>query len=414
LWIGLALLLAVASRAQGQSSGGWVPRALSVSQTAAAPEAVPVPEAPPALEPPLSPTPPVPSPPIASREPSADVPLSSLLTPLPPLDYLPQIQPDPPVPYFSAYQGAENVEPSGPILEVPGAKLGWLYSAEVSYIQPFVHNGLNSGPGAIGTVPESVNVPQARATGTAFPRIDIGYRFEDGLGEVHAIFRTLSDTSTRTIGGFDTAGSGTVTSHLNMNVFDLEYGFLEFNAAKVPRINPLLLIPGRLGLNLHPEDDEPTPLMMKWFAGVRAANVYFDSQGTGGQILSERVTNNFVGAGPRLAMEFTKPLPGRALALYGRFETSGLFGRTTQSFSRTETLPGGGTATGYEAPGRTSLGVPVLDASCGVRYVPQWRNRMLRLTGGYLYEQWFYLGQTGTSDAGLTLNGAFLRAEWGF
>ena len=318
------------------------------------------------------------------------------------------------MPYFSAYQGAEDVEPSGPILELPGAKLGWLYAVDFVYVQPFVHNGLNSGPGAVGALPENVTVPQARANGTISPRIDVGYRFEDGLGEVHAIFRTLNNDTTRTIGGFDTAGSGTVTSHLSMNVLDVEYGFLEFNAAKVPRLNPLLLIPGRLGLNLHPEDDDPTPLMIKWFAGVRAANVYFDSQGTGAQILNERTMNNFVGAGPRLAAEFTKPLPGRALALYGRFEASGLFGKTSQSFSRTELLPGGGTGSGSLDTGRMSLGVPVIGASCGLRYVPQWRNQMIRLTGGYLYEQWFYLGQTSTSDAGVTLNGAFLRAEWGF
>ncbi len=354
---------------------------------------------------------PVPPPP---SEPAADPPANSFLAPPAPLEHLPGIQPDPPVPYFSAYQGAEDVEPSGPILELPGAKLGWLYSADVAYVQPFVHNNLNSGAGVVGTVPENVNVPQARATGSVSPRVDIGYRFEDGLGEVHAIFRTLNNDTTRTIAGFDTAGAGTVTSRLSMNVLDFEYGFLEFNAAKVPRVNPLLLIPGRLGLNLHPEDDVPTPLMMKWFAGVRAANVFFDSQGTGAQILSQRVTNNFVGAGPRLAMEFTKPLPGRALALYGRFEVSGLIGQTTQSFSRTELLPGGGTAAGTAQTGRMSLGVPVADASFGVRYVPQWRNQMLRLTGGYLYEQWFYLGQTNTSDAGVTLNGAFLRAEWGF
>jgi hypothetical protein len=154
--------------------------------------------------------------------------------------------------------------------------------------------------------------------------------------------------------------------------------------------------------------------MMKWFAGVRVANVFFDSQGSGAQILNERVMNNFVGAGPRVAMEFTKPLPGKGLALYGRFEASGLFGQTSQSFSRTELLPGGGTASGALQTGRMSLGVPVTDASFGVRYVPQMRNQMVRLTAGYLYEQWFYLGQTDTSDAGVTLNGAFFRGEWGF
>ncbi len=154
--------------------------------------------------------------------------------------------------------------------------------------------------------------------------------------------------------------------------------------------------------------------MLKWSAGVRVANVFFDSQGSGAQILNERVMNNFVGAGPRLALDLTKPLPNSAVSLYGRFEASGLLGSTSQSFDRTEILPGVGPVSGSLRTGHMSLGVPVVDASFGVRYVPQIGQRMVRLTAGYLYEQWFYLGETDTSNAGLTLNGAFLRGEWGF
>ena len=109
-----------------------------------------------------------------------------------------------------------------------------------------------------------------------------------------------------------------------------------------------------------------------------------------------------------------KPWPNRPWSLYARAEVSGLLGQTTQSFARTEILPGGGVASGALTVKNVSLGVPVLDASCGVRYVPQFGRRMWRITAGYLFEQWFYLGETSTSQAGVTLSGGFLRAEYGF
>ncbi len=260
LRVWLALALVGGGVAQGQSSGGWVPAVPRGWQSSRAPEARPVesavalqsvaPAAPaealPAQEPIPEPTPPAPltqvGTPAAGEPDFTTASTQCWLSPSCPLERLPCIAPDPPVPYYSDYCGAAEIEPSGPLLELPGVKLGWLFSAEVSYIQPFVHNGLNSGVGALGAIPENVNVPQARANGTASPRIDVAYRFEDGLGEFHAIFRTLNDTTTRTIAGFDTAGSGTVTSRLNMNVLDLEYGFMEFNPGRVPRLNPLLLI----------------------------------------------------------------------------------------------------------------------------------------------------------------------------
>jgi len=286
-------------------------------------------------------------------------------------------------------------------------------SAEASFLVPFVHNGLNSGPGTVGAIPENVQVPQARAGGTVSPRLDLGYRFAEGLGEAHMTYRNLNSDTTRTIDNFDTAGAGQVTSRLSLNVLDLDYGFPELNPGRVPRASPLLMIPGRLGLGLHPEDERPTPLAIKYFAGVRIANAFFDSQGAGAQILSERVSNNFVGAGPRLGVELTKPLGMSPWSLYGRFEVSGLLGKTNQTFSRSELL-GGTLVSGATAVSNLSLGVPVIDGSLGVRYVPQLGRQRWRITGGYLYEQWFYLGETSTSSAGITLSGGFLRAEFGF
>lgn len=335
--------------------------------------------------------------------------------PPPALERLPEIANDPPVPYFSAFQGAPGVEPAGPMLELPGYKTGWMASAEVSLVSPFVHNGLNSGRGTVGAIPENVQVPQAGPGGAVYPRlgVDLGYRFAEGLGEVHMTYHNLNTDITHSIDNFDAAGAGQVTSRLSLNVLDLDYCFPELNYARIARASPLLMIPGRLGLGLHSENVPPAPLGIKYFAGVRVANAFFDSQGSGGQILGERLSNNFVGGGPRFGVELSKGLGGTPWSLYGRFEVSGLLGKANQTFSRSE-ISGGTTISGAADVNNLSLGVPVLDAAFGLRYVPQWGGRPWRLTWGYVYEQWFYLGETSTSNAGITLNGVVFRGELGF
>jgi hypothetical protein len=344
---------------------------------------------------------------------------SFLLTP-PPAPIAPIIAPiifDPPVPYFSQTGPIDNPTAFDPRLELASdeVKLGWNVLVELDYVKPFIHNGLNSGDLLAGSLPDPVTVPTARPDWTAMPRIDLSYRFESGLGEIHAIFRTLNVQTTAVAPNFDAAGAGTLVSHLNLNVLDIDNAYTEFNPGRIGWLNPLLLVPGRLGLNLRPEEDPNPTFRMKWAYGVRIANVFFDSRGTGNQILSERVTNTFMGAGPRMSVDFFKPFARRpALGAYARFELSGLFGDITQSFAQTEFLPGGGIATGAGRMRDINTGVPVFEMETGLSYMPPRGPCWLRFTGGYRFEQWWYLGQTSTSNAGLTLQGIFLRGEWGY
>ena len=324
---------------------------------------------------------------------------------------------DPPVPYYSQMPVWDDVPQFSPAFELSPreVKLGMIASVEASVLQPFVHNGLNSGSLAVGTIPEAVQVPTAQPGWTTMPRIDLGYRFEQGLGEVHAAFQFLNAQGTQTFSNFDTAGAGTVTSRLNLDIFDVDYAFTEFNPGRIPLVSPALMIPGRTGLNLHPEEDAFPMFRMKWAFGGRAANVFFDSRGSGAQILSERVTNNFVGGGMHGSVDISKPLPRwPALALFCRFEASGLIGNITQSFARTEILPGGGIASGSARSQGTGTGVPVLDVYAGMSYVPRFFHDALRITGGYRMQQWWYLGQTSSSEAGLFMQGFFLRGEFGY
>jgi hypothetical protein len=331
----------------------------------------------------------------------------------PPAARLPSTDPvDPPVPYYSGIPVTDDVPRFDPRLELPGIKLGWIASVEAGYVQPFLSNHLNSGGLAVGNVPGTVQVPTAQTPWLVLPRLDFGYRFGEGLGEMHAIARFLGGEGVHSVANFDAAGAGSIATRLNLYTLDLDYAFLEFNPGRVRPTNELFTVPGRLGLDARPENEPPTFLMLKWFYGARLANVFFDSRGTGAQILSERVMNNFVGAGPRIGAEVTKPIPGTRLALYGRLEFSGLLGNTTQSFARSE-LVGGTLVGGSARQSDLSLGVPVVGASLGARYMPPWANG-LGISAGYQFEQWWYLGTTSSSDAGLTLQGVFLRGEMGF
>ncbi len=143
--------------------------------------------------------------------------------------------------------------------------------------------------------------------------------------------------------------------------------------------------------------------------------MFFDSRGAGAQILSERVTNNFIGGGMHGTVDITKPLPRwPALALYCRLEASGLIGNLSQSFAQTQLVPGVGTASGSARIQSLSVGVPVIDVYAGMSYVPRFFNDALRMTGGYRMQQWWYLGQTSSSEAGLFLQGFFVRGEFGY
>jgi major outer membrane protein len=357
----------------------------------------------------------------ATAAPDSDQPLASelLFTPAP-MPMSPLLGPtiyDPPVPYFSQISPIDDPTAFDPRLELASdeVKLGWNLLLELDYVKPFIHNGLNSGNLLAGQLPEAVSVPAAQPGWSVMPRIDLSYRFESGLGEFHTIFRSLNAVGRSVDPNFDAAGAGTLASHLSLNVLDFDYAFTEFNPGRIGWLDPSKLIFGRWGLNMRPEQDPNPTFRMKWAYGVRVANVFFDSRGTGNQILSERVSNNFTGAGPRASVDFLKLFAGRpSLGAYTRFEFSGVWGQINQSFTRTELLPVVGAVTGAGRVHNVDTGVPVFEMESGLSFMPQLGCNWLRFTGGYRFEQWWYIGQTSTSNAGLTLQGVFLRGEWGY
>jgi hypothetical protein len=317
-----------------------------------------------------------------------------------------------PIPYYTQLFD-EPAEPPvfDPNLENRGFSLGWFAKAEVAAVFPTIHSGLNSNFAVPGVFPSTVNTPIAQPGLSAMPRVELAYRFGQGMGELVTSFRTLSAQGTGTDSTFDPAGAGRITSRLNLNTLDIDYAATEFIPVRFPKIIPLFLIPGWLGMRSHPEyDSNPAPLTMRWMAGARLASVYFNSQGAGAVVLNDRIMNNFVGAGLHTSAEFTKAMPWKPLSIFAKFDASGILGDATQTFSETTLL--GGTTTA--AVRDITTGVPVFQFQGGMTWVPDWRNRRCRLSTGYQYEQWWYLGQTTGSTAGLTMQGMFFRGEWGY
>jgi hypothetical protein len=321
--------------------------------------------------------------------------------------------PDGSVPYFSqVYEQPLDYSRLGPNFELPGIRVGWLSSVDVGLVKPFIHTGLNSGSLVLTgptVFPGVVQLPVAQPGWTATPRVELGYRFEQGLGEIRAGFQMLSNDGSSTVLGIDPGGAASLSTRLRMDIADLAYAStIEWRPFPVACPSPLLMIPGRLGLNRYPENESTAqPAFVRWTFGARAANVFFDNRLTG-PTLQERSMNNFSGAGIFARFELTKAMPWNPLGIYLKGEATGLLGKTTQSFAGTMAGGSGSAAT------RFNNGVPMVQFEAGLSYVPPWRCGCCRATAGYLFQQWWDLGDTADSIAELTLQGVFFRTELGY
>jgi hypothetical protein len=248
-----------------------------------------------------------------------------------------------------------------------------------------ISNGLTA-PVALGGFVDTVQLPTAQLDWTGSPGLEIGYRFDQGLGEISLAYRSLV---TEGIENFiDADGNGVfLKSRLNMNVVDLDYASREYLPWQ------------QFGL--------------KWRAGVRFAGVYFDSRATG-LFAEERTSNNFIGAGPRVGLDLAwRPCTVPALSVFGKVDTSVLIGRTQQSFEEVLTADDLSQIGGATNQSGTQV-VPVLHFQLGVGYTPTWGDDQVHFALGYDFDQWWQVGQVGGSKANLTANGFFLRAEFKF
>ncbi len=96
------------------------------------------------------------------------------------------------------------------------------------------------------------------------PKIQIGYRRENGLGEFIASYRYVQSDGSGTIANFDTAGGGTFHSSTQAHVLDLVYAFSDRT------------------------DNLPwfLPTIRRYSLGLRVASWVFDTTANGAQTLA--------------------------------------------------------------------------------------------------------------------------------
>lgn len=273
-----------------------------------------------------------------------------------------------------------------PMLDPPDlAPPGWFVALGVDLVGPHIKNRLTAPVTVAGIITDTVHLPSAEMGWVGSPRVELGYRFEQGFGEFLASYRSLVAETTEIFPAYDVFGDGLLRTRLNLNVVDLDYGSREFG--------------------LFPAWD------MKWRVGARIASVYFDSRAAG-LLLGQRTSNSFFGAGPHVGLDLWRSLPVPGMGIFARVDGSAIVGRINQSYEETILFPNG-TAIGGATSQHGSQTVPVLSFQAGLGWKP-WADMPLRLSAGYQFEQWWYLGQVEGSRAELTVQGIFLRGELGF
>ena len=223
------------------------------------------------------------------------------------------------------------------------------------------------------------------------PKLTLGYRRPDGLGELSASYRFLFSQGSDANAQFGAGGYG--SSRVQLHVLDLDYTLSD----------------------LFPNDLKFVPRQIRLTGGVRVAGVYDKASVSGGNLLGQYASNTFAGAGPRFAIESLYPIDSHRWTYFAKFDAAGLIGTDWQSFSQTVAGPGSTvTSASATSPGAT-VAVPVIGLRTGVHWLPDWGNGRVKMSAGFQWERWFFLG-TNTTDSynELTLLGPYLRGETTF
>jgi hypothetical protein len=274
---------------------------------------------------------------------------------------------------------------------------GWFGGVDLDVLKPHVNNQLTSPVPAPNNTSIRVALPSAPLEWAVSPKVFAGYRLPSGFGEFYVAYRGLVTRGAEGIIGPN--GPATVTSHFNMNVFDLDYSSREFSLWYCC-------------------------CDMRWFVGVRTRFLFFDTEvdqpfaqaAAGNGVVQSRETNNFVGIGPHAGVELSHRFgdSGVSLSLSTDFTTNWPAGRVTQAFYANYTTAGpDGRLLAGESNDANNIGSAVVQAQAGVSWQPP-AYPDLRLFLGYQFEYWFNVGKnfdTGSSadiwDQGFLLQAAY-------
>jgi hypothetical protein len=285
----------------------------------------------------------------------------------------------------------EDVDPNN-LLERPGIPVGWFANLELTAANPRISTRMQSGSLLSGTFADPVAPQSTSLNWTAMPKFTLGYRRPEGLGDLSASYRFLSSQGSDTISPFGTAGSGSVSSRLQLHVLDLDCTFSD-------------LFPSELCF---------VPRQIRLTGGVRVAGVNNKTSISGGNILGQSASNTFVGAGPRFALESLFPIASNRWTIFAKAEAAGMVGNDWQSFNQTVSGPNSTITSASAISPRSTVGVPVVGLRTGVNWLPDWGNGGVKISAGFQWERWFFLGTGSDSNNELTILGPFVQGEMAF
>jgi hypothetical protein len=240
--------------------------------------------------------------------------------------------------------------------------------------------------GSLGT--DVVNLPAAPLDGVVAPRLELGYRFPDGLGGFIASYRPLTSRGDATLLGFGVAGEAPLHTRLDMHVLDLDWASKEWLVAESFRF--------------------------QWRLGARLATMFADSQAADG-VIAQRSNDFFYGIGPHVGADLWAQLPWPGMGLFVRAEAASLGGEIKQSFEEVVVTAGG--PAGAVTEFRHTNSVPVVSFQAGLSWSSGiFAPENVTFSAGYAYEHWWYLGSlTGNitdNRVSLWSQGVFIRGEW--
>jgi hypothetical protein len=276
---------------------------------------------------------------------------------------------------------------------------GWLFDLDTDLLGTHVLNQVGNATPPINGVP---NVPMARLNWALSPKFEGGYRLPSGFGEFDVSYRFLL---TEGVGAVAAGGSASpdaaaaLSSHLDMNIGDVDYASVEF---------PVVVC------------------LMKWRIGLRTADVLFTSEGdepfaaaaAGSGFFKRYEENNFWGIGPHAAVELTSERNPWGMALVGKLDGALLGGKTHQKFIQTATA---GAAFNTETDFENWQQATTLSGFVGLDWRPS-SHPNLDVVVGATAEYWWDLGLMSSDPAAynnpaaaeLGAYGAMLRLQYNY
>lgn len=262
----------------------------------------------------------------------------------------------------------------------------WFATLDVAIVKPHLQSALNSGTLLNPTFADPLQLPATPLHITGMPTLTIGKK-TPGSGEGWQLrYRSLYD------GGQEATNTAGVDSHgrLALHVIDLDY------------------------LNGCWKDDPEWGLdgTTHWTLGIRASamNTRYSLSGLPTPD-SQRASDQFAGAGPHVG--WIREVPLRRPGWYGVLEldAAGQAVSDRQHFERIDNL-GVLQASGSR---RSTTGIATAGARGMLRWDRQCFGRPWTVSGGYVWERWWFLGDTANnSNLELTIQGPFVRGETRF